>query len=90
LAPARVNILGVGFDRVDLAAAAERIIERHSAGQRTFVITANPEFVMLARGDAGLGKIARECDLVVADGTGVLVASRVLRAAFSCPRSFSW
>jgi N-acetylglucosaminyldiphosphoundecaprenol N-acetyl-beta-D-mannosaminyltransferase len=79
LAPARVDILGVGFDRVDLAAAAERIIERHAAGRRTFVITANPEFVMLTRRDAELGRIAREADLVVADGTGVLVASRVLR-----------
>jgi N-acetylglucosaminyldiphosphoundecaprenol N-acetyl-beta-D-mannosaminyltransferase len=79
LAPARVDILGVGFDRVDLAAAAERIIERHAAGQRTFVITANPEFVMLTRRDAALGQIAHAADLVVADGTGVLVASRVLR-----------
>ena len=76
---ARVDILGVGFDRVDLAAAAERIIERHAAGRRTFVITANPEFVMLARRDADLGEIARDSDLVVADGTGILVASRVLR-----------
>jgi N-acetylglucosaminyldiphosphoundecaprenol N-acetyl-beta-D-mannosaminyltransferase len=79
MAAARVDILGVGFDRVDLAAAAERIIERHAAGQRTFVITANPEFVMLTRRDAELRKIVRACDLVVADGTGVLVASRVLR-----------
>ena len=79
MAAARVDILGVGFDRVDLAAAAERIIERHAAGQRTFVITANPEFVMLCRRDADLEKIARAADLVVADGTGVLVASRVLR-----------
>ena len=79
MAPARVDILGVGFDRIDLVAAAERIIERHAAGQRTFVITANPEFVMLARADAGLGMIAKGADLVVADGTGVLVASRVLR-----------
>ena len=79
MAPARVDILGVGFDRIDLAAAAERIIERHAAGQRTFVITANPEFVMLARGAPDLGEIARAANLVVADGTGVLVASRLLR-----------
>jgi N-acetylglucosaminyldiphosphoundecaprenol N-acetyl-beta-D-mannosaminyltransferase len=78
LAPGRVDILGVGFDRVDLATAADRIIERHAAGQRTFVITANPEFVMLARRDAELGEIARSGDLIVADGTGVLVASRIL------------
>jgi N-acetylglucosaminyldiphosphoundecaprenol N-acetyl-beta-D-mannosaminyltransferase len=79
LAPARVDILGVGFDRVDLAAAAERIVERHAAGQRTFVITANPEFVMLARKHDDIAGIARSADLVVADGTGVLLASRVLR-----------
>lgn len=79
MAPGRVDILGVGFDRVDLAAVAERIIERHAAGQQTFVITANPEFVMLARADTELAAIARSADLVVADGTGVLVASRVLR-----------
>lgn len=75
---ARVEILGVGFDRVDLAAAAERIIERHASEQRTFVITANPEFVMLCRRDRELASIARDADLVVADGTGVLVASSVL------------
>ena len=79
MAPGRVDILGVGFDRIDLAAAAERIIERHAAGQRTFVITANPEFVMLARRDADIARIGRAADLVVADGTGVLVASRLLR-----------
>ena len=79
MATRRVDILGVGFDRVDLAAAAERIIERHAAGQRTFVITANPEFVMLARRETGLAEIARAAELVVADGTGVLVASRLLR-----------
>ena len=79
MAPRRVDILGVGFDRVDLAAAAERIIERHAAGQRTFAITANPEFVMLARRDTEVAEIARASELVVADGTGVLVASRVLR-----------
>jgi N-acetylglucosaminyldiphosphoundecaprenol N-acetyl-beta-D-mannosaminyltransferase len=79
LASRRVDILGVGFDRVDLAAAAERIIERHASGQRSFVITANPEFVMLARSDGELAEIARAAELVVADGTGVLVASRVLR-----------
>ena len=78
MAATRVDILGVGFDRIDLAGAAERVIERHAAEKRTFVITANPEFVMLARRDAELGEIARGAELVVADGTGVLLASRML------------
>ncbi len=76
---ARVDVLGVGFDRVDLAAAAERILRRLDAGERTFVITANPEFVMLARSDGTVAAIARSADLVVADGSGVVAASLMLR-----------
>ena len=75
---ARVDVLGVGFDRLGLAAATERILRRLEAGERTFVITANPEFVMLARRDEALGRIAREAELVVADGTGIVAASRLL------------
>jgi N-acetylglucosaminyldiphosphoundecaprenol N-acetyl-beta-D-mannosaminyltransferase len=75
---ARVDVLGVGFDRLDLAGAAERILRRLDAGDRTFVITANPEFVMLARHDAAVAKIAQEAQLVVADGSGVVAASRLL------------
>ncbi len=75
---ARVDVLGVGFDRVHLAAAVERILRRLDAGERTFVVTANPEFVMLARHDAVVAQIAREAHLVVADGSGVVVASRLL------------
>ncbi|OLC20685.1 MAG: hypothetical protein AUH33_03180 [Chloroflexi bacterium 13_1_40CM_68_21] len=75
---ARVNVLGIGFDRLDLADATEYVVERHARGERTFVVTANPEFVMLARRDRQLGALAHSANLVVADGTGVLVASRLL------------
>lgn len=74
----RVDVLGVGFDRVDLPGAVGAILDRVRRGERTVVITANPEFVMLARHDAGLARIAAEADLVIPDGTGVLVASRLL------------
>jgi len=75
---ARVDVLGVGFDRVDLVAAAERALRRLDAGERTFVITANPEFVMLARRDDSLARIAGDAQLVVADGSGIVAASRLL------------
>jgi N-acetylglucosaminyldiphosphoundecaprenol N-acetyl-beta-D-mannosaminyltransferase len=74
----RVDVLGIGFDRVDLSGAVATILERLREGRRTFVITANPEFVMLARRDGDLRRIAAEADLVVPDGTGVLVGSRLL------------
>ena len=76
----RVDVLGVGFDDVDLPSAVDRILERLDRGERTFVITANPEFVMLARREDELAHIARDADLVVPDGTGVAVASSLLGA----------
>ena len=75
---ARVDVLGVGFDRVHLAAATEQVLRRLDADERTFVITANPEFVMLARRDESVAQIAREAQLVVDDGSGVVAASRLL------------
>jgi N-acetylglucosaminyldiphosphoundecaprenol N-acetyl-beta-D-mannosaminyltransferase len=47
-------------------------------GVRSFVITANPEFVMLARGDSELSDIAHRSDIVVADGAGIVAGSRLL------------
>ncbi len=76
---ARVDVLGVAFDRVDLAGAVAGVLRRLDADERTFVITANPEFIMLARHDDTLATIARDADLVVADGSGVAAASRMLR-----------
>ncbi|MGH2451183.1 MAG: WecB/TagA/CpsF family glycosyltransferase [Candidatus Limnocylindria bacterium] len=73
-----MDILGIGFDRLGLDAAAAAIVDRYGRGQRTFVVTANPEFVMLARRDLDVAAIARAADLVVADGTGVFLASRLL------------
>jgi N-acetylglucosaminyldiphosphoundecaprenol N-acetyl-beta-D-mannosaminyltransferase len=74
----RVDILGVGFDRVGLVDAMSRIERRLDAGERTFIITANPEFVMLCRQDREVADIATAADLVVPDGTGTVVAARLL------------
>lgn len=74
----RVDILGVGFDPLDLRAAVAEIDRRLSGGVRTFVITANPEFVMLARRSPDVAALARRADLVLPDGTGAVVAARVL------------
>lgn len=74
----RVDILGVGFDPLDLAAAVSEIEQRLARGRRTFAITANPEFVMLAQREPDVAALARQADLVLPDGTGAILASRVL------------
>lgn len=76
--PSRIDILGVGFDPLDLPAAVSEIEQRLASGRSTFVITANPEFVMLARREPDVAALARRADLVLADGTGAVLASRVL------------
>ncbi|MGH2499476.1 MAG: WecB/TagA/CpsF family glycosyltransferase, partial [Candidatus Limnocylindria bacterium] len=76
-----VDVLGVRVDPLDLRLAVEAVAARLASGERTFVITANPEFVMLARGDATLARIARAADLVVPDGTGIVLAARLLGRA---------
>ncbi|HET8567439.1 MAG TPA: WecB/TagA/CpsF family glycosyltransferase [Candidatus Limnocylindria bacterium] len=68
----------MGFDPVDLAAALAQVERRLDLGRRTFVITANPEFVMLARRAPDVMRIAHDADLVIPDGTGALLASRIL------------
>lgn len=74
----RVQILGVGFDRVALSDAVAEVERRIDRGERTFIITANPEFVMLCRQDREVAGIAARADLVVPDGTGAVVAARLL------------
>lgn len=76
--PSRVDILGVGFDPLDLGAAVSEIERRLAQGRRTFAITANPEFVMLAQREPDVAALARQADLVLPDGTGAVLASRVL------------
>lgn len=74
----RVDILGVGFDALDLSGAVAEIERRLDDGRRTFVITANPEFVMLARRAPDVAALAQRADLVLPDGTGAVLASRIL------------
>jgi N-acetylglucosaminyldiphosphoundecaprenol N-acetyl-beta-D-mannosaminyltransferase len=74
----RIDILGVGFDPVDLDGAAVRIAGFAGAGRPSLVVTANTEMVMTARRDAGLRALLAAASLVVADGVGVVWGSRYL------------
>lgn len=77
----RIEILGSTFDSVTMEEAQARMASYVMDGGSHLVITANPEMVMKARGDQLLSEIIRRADLVVADGIGVVWASRVLERA---------
>ncbi len=85
----RVEILGVFVDRVNLAGAAARVkgfVDESRAGGGSggrLVVTPNPEMLHAARRDEELARLINRADLAVPDGTGVVLASRVLGAPLS-------
>lgn len=82
MSPGRVEILGVGVDVVTAEEAFRRITsfwkDRDGAGLCRQVVTLNPEMIMAAQRDPELRAVLEESALVVADGIGVVWASRVL------------
>jgi len=70
-----VEVLNVRFQRVTSGQAVEQILHWIAEKTRRMVITAGPEFVMMARTDSVLRKISQAADLVTADGIGVVWAA---------------
>ena len=77
----RVDVLGVGFDAVDLDGAVASVVAMAAAPGSHLIITANAELVMRARRASDLQDILRRAALVVADGVGVVWGARRLGRA---------
>jgi N-acetylglucosaminyldiphosphoundecaprenol N-acetyl-beta-D-mannosaminyltransferase len=74
-----VDILGVPVDNVTMKEAVD-IVKGFIAGDGVHSIyTPNAEIMMAAQRDAGLKNILVNADLLVADGAGVVLASKILR-----------
>lgn len=73
-----VDILGVPFDRVNLAGAVNRIESMIAGGGSHFVVTPNVDFLVKARRDPELLGILNKADLVLCDGKPIVWASRWL------------
>ncbi len=74
----RVPILGVEIDNLDLNEAVDRIEGCIERGTPSFVVTANPEIIMLAGSDKHFRACLEAAQLVTPDGIGVLLAARLL------------
>lgn len=74
----RVDVLGVGFDPVDLDGAVGCIVALAREPGPHLVVTANVEMVMQARLAPDLREILHRAALVVADGVGVVWGARQL------------
>ena len=72
----QTRVLGVRVDCVDMAAALARIEGFVESGRRHVVATVNPEFVMRAHDDRDFARVLEAADLCLADGSGVVWATR--------------
>ena len=71
--------LGVGVTNATEKEVSEYIFARlHKRGKRFFVVTPNPELIMLAQHDPKYKSILNEADLSLPDGVGLFFASLLL------------
>jgi len=75
----RVEILNVYFDNCTMAEAVNKLIGFLKKDKYHMVFTPNPEFVMEANKDEQFLKILNEADLVVPDGIGIVIGSKILK-----------
>ena len=72
-----VDVLGVSISNVTMNEARNKVKEFVKSDKFHSIYTPNPEIVMLAKNDSEFHQILEEADLVVPDGIGVVIASKI-------------
>lgn len=75
----KISIYGVGYNNVTLDEAAALCEELMLEEKNHMVVTPNAEIGYMASKDIKLARILNRADVVVADGVGVVYASRIYR-----------
>ncbi len=73
------NILGIGFTNAKEDEILEYILQGLERGrQKYFIVTPNPEILMLSRNDVKYKKVLNSAKLALPDGIGVMIAGKVM------------
>ncbi len=72
-----VKIFGVRFDNVDAEEANKQFIALMGSDKLGMIYTPNTEIIMKAQDDPAFKAILNEGDLVIPDGIGVVLASKI-------------
>ena len=73
-----VQILGVRINSIRLERLLKEIGQRLKRGQKTFIVTPNPEFLVLAQQNPWFKKVLNKAHFAIPDGVGLIWASRLL------------
>ncbi len=74
----RTDVLGVGFDSIDIEEAVDRALVMIGDRSGGYVVTPNPEIVMLCRENSAFDNAVKGAELVLADGIGVIYGAKIL------------
>lgn len=74
----RFQLFAIAVDKVTMAQAVERCLAFIQSGRPHMVVTPNAEIAYAAASDPDLAALINEADLVIPDGAGVVLASRIL------------
>lgn len=74
----RTDVLGVGFDNVTMDEALSRASELMDSPGADYIVTPNPEIVMVCREDREVRLAVEGASLVLPDGIGVIYGAKIL------------
>ena len=74
----RIDVMGVGFDSLTMDEAVARARDLMAERRAAYVVTPNPEIVMLCREDPAAMQAVQGADLVLPDGIGIVYGAKIL------------
>ncbi|MBQ9976463.1 MAG: WecB/TagA/CpsF family glycosyltransferase [Clostridia bacterium] len=75
----KIDIRGVAFDNVTMDEAVEICEGFVRDGRQGVVFTPNSEIVQMTLEDEDFGRLVNSADLIIPDGAGVVLASKILK-----------
>lgn len=75
----KIDVLGVQFDNLTMDEAVETALRLLDERRAAYVVTPNPEIVMLCREDPDAAAAVAGADLTIPDGIGVIYGARLLK-----------
>lgn len=75
----KTDVMGVAFDNINMDEAVSRALALAKADEGAYVVTPNPEIVMMAQKDAGYARTLAGAALTLPDGIGVIYAAKILK-----------
>lgn len=74
--PEKIKILGIRFDKITMKEAVKKALEFTKDKKSHYICTPNPEIILAAQKNPKYTEILNKSDLNIADGIGILWASK--------------